>query len=141
MTVEKLAENFHSHASAYGLVKDRFGRAALNSRESGIIRWPLSLAIRILRFSEIFFLLASGAVDRPDPERLTPARIWARDSGDDRDRTGNLRLAKPALSQLSYVPGPPGKSEISDLRSQISKWARVDSDYRPHAYQACALTN
>ena len=24
--------------------------------------------------------------------------------GDDRDRTGNLRLAKPALSQLSYVP-------------------------------------
>jgi hypothetical protein len=25
-------------------------------------------------------------------------------SGDDRDRTGNLRLAKPALSQLSYVP-------------------------------------
>ena len=26
-------------------------------------------------------------------------------SGDDRGRTGNLRLAKPALSQLSYVPG------------------------------------
>lgn len=26
-------------------------------------------------------------------------------TGDDRDRTGNLRLAKPALSQLSYVPG------------------------------------
>ncbi len=26
--------------------------------------------------------------------------------GDDRDRTGNLRLAKPALSQLSYVPEP-----------------------------------
>jgi hypothetical protein len=25
--------------------------------------------------------------------------------GDDRDRTDNLRLAKPALSQLSYVPG------------------------------------
>jgi hypothetical protein len=28
------------------------------------------------------------------------------DGGDDRDRTGDLRLAKPALSQLSYVPGP-----------------------------------
>ena len=27
-----------------------------------------------------------------------------RNCGDDRDRTGNLRLAKPALSQLSYVP-------------------------------------
>ena len=25
--------------------------------------------------------------------------------GDSRDRTGNLRLAKPALSQLSYIPG------------------------------------
>ena len=27
-----------------------------------------------------------------------------RADGDDRDRTGNLRLAKPALSQLSYIP-------------------------------------
>jgi hypothetical protein len=50
--------------------------------------------------------------------------------GDDRARTDNLRLAKPALSQLSYVPGPvnlesriwdlkstngPGKSRTSDL--------------------------
>jgi hypothetical protein len=25
-------------------------------------------------------------------------------NGDDRDRTGNLWLAKPTLSQLSYVP-------------------------------------
>ncbi len=25
--------------------------------------------------------------------------------GDDRDRTDDLRLAKPALSQLSYIPG------------------------------------
>ena len=24
--------------------------------------------------------------------------------GDNRDRTGDLRLAKPALSQLSYIP-------------------------------------
>jgi hypothetical protein len=30
--------------------------------------------------------------------------IFHHDYGDDRDRTGNLRLAKPALSQLSYVP-------------------------------------
>jgi hypothetical protein len=65
----------------------------------------LSLAIRILRFSENFFLLAAGSGGRPDPERRTRPRARARDSGDDRDRTGNLRLAKPALSQLSYVPG------------------------------------
>jgi hypothetical protein len=31
-------------------------------------------------------------------------RARVRHGGDDRDRTGNLRLAKPALSQLSYVP-------------------------------------
>ena len=28
----------------------------------------------------------------------------SRKNGDDRGRTDNLRLAKPALSQLSYVP-------------------------------------
>jgi hypothetical protein len=27
------------------------------------------------------------------------------ENGDDRDRTDNLRLARAALSQLSYVPG------------------------------------
>jgi hypothetical protein len=47
--------------------------------------------------------------------------------GDDRDRTGNLRLAKPALSQLSYVPlnasvvgvlgFEPRTSALSELRS------------------------
>jgi hypothetical protein len=31
--------------------------------------------------------------------------LYAKINGDDRARTGNLRLAKPALSQLSYVPG------------------------------------
>ena len=47
-----------------------------------------------------------------------------------RDRTDDLLLAKQALSQLSYGPG-----------STTGKWwAWVDSNYRPHAYQACALT-
>ena len=88
-------------------------------------------------------------------------------TGDDRARTGNLRLAKPALSQLSYVPrtqytrfcdqglpriwdGSP-QYRIRDhsrmtvrpnpIANQSQEWARVDSNYRPHAYQACALTN
>ena len=43
-----------------------------------------------------------------------------------RDRTDDLLLAKQALSQLSY--GPAGW------------WAWVELNYRPHAYQACALT-
>ena len=48
--------------------------------------------------------------------------------GADRDRTDDLRLAKPALSQLSYSPGGG------------SRWARAELNCRPHAYQACALT-
>ena len=47
-------------------------------------------------------------------------------SGAERDRTDDLRLAKPALSQLSYSPD--------------EWWARADLNCRPHAYQACALT-
>ena len=41
-------------------------------------------------------------------------------NGDDGTRTHDFRLAKAALSQLSYVPGHPAtrdlKSEISNLR-------------------------
>jgi hypothetical protein len=37
-------------------------------------------------------------------------------NGDDRDRTGNLWLAKPTLSQLSYVPVP-AKREIPNPKS------------------------
>lgn len=36
-----------------------------------------------------------------------PIEVGQASSGDDRDRTGNLRLAKAALSQLSYVPPQP----------------------------------
>ena len=38
-------------------------------------------------------------------------------NGDDRDRTGNLRLAKPALSQLSYVP----EHDFVEIRSTKSE--------------------
>jgi hypothetical protein len=55
--------------------------------------------------------------------------------GDDRARTGNLRLAKPALSQLSYVP-------LSVLPFLLAaNWAREDSNLRPRPYQGRALTN
>ena len=51
--------------------------------------------------------------------------------GADRDRTDDLKLAKLALSQLSYGPD----------RVRREWWAREDLNFRPHAYQACALTN
>ena len=45
----------------------------------------------------------------------------------DRDRTGDPLLAKQVLSQLSYGPK--------------LWWAREDLNFRPHAYQARALTS
>ena len=51
--------------------------------------------------------------------------------GASRDRTDDLKLAKLALSQLSYGP-------VFTVRVW---WAREDLNLRPHAYQACALTS
>ena len=49
--------------------------------------------------------------------------------GADRDRTGDPLLAKQVLSQLSYSP------------TQRKWWAWVESNYRPHPYQGCALAS
>ena len=68
-----------------------------------------------------------------------------------RDRTDDLLLAKQALSQLSYGPSGYRGSEVSneeeparliagDYRS-LKWWAWEDLNFRPHAYQARALTN
>ena len=48
--------------------------------------------------------------------------------GANRDRTGDLLLAKQALSQLSYGPS-------------IGWWVWEELHPRPHPYQGCALTN
>ncbi len=65
------------------------------------------------------------AVLQPPFRPLRPKR-----SGDDRDRTGNLRVANAALSQLSYVPGTlgalgfePRTSALSGLRSNQLSYA------------------
>ena len=43
------------------------------------------------------------------PQRAT---IVAKNGGDNRNRTGDLLLAKQALSQLSYTPGNGGPGRI-----------------------------
>ena len=71
-----------------------------------------------------------------------------------RDRTDDLLLAKQALSQLSYGPfGAPAfaKATAGNLRYGMACrpkprrgegwWAWEDLNFRPHAYQARALTN
>ena len=59
----------------------------------------------------------------------SPASSFPADGGDERARTADLLRARQALSQLSYIP----------LRV-FRWWAWIDSNDRPHAYQACALT-
>src|SRR5215471_15429962 len=72
------------------------------------------------------------------PEGNTTSR-FRQYRGADRDRTDDLRLAKPALSQLSYSPGCRFRLERPTYRPPV-RWARAELNCRPHAYQACALT-
>lgn len=73
-----------------------------------------------------------------------------RAGGARRDRTDDLMLAKHALSQLSYGPGrrtddrarrTGGTSSCPPWSVVRPWWAWEDSNFRPHAYQARALTN
>ena len=56
-------------------------------------------------------------------------------------------LAKHALSQLSYGPYPGTSSTeiltnlLPQLEDEKKWWAWEDLNFRPHAYQARALTN
>lgn len=78
-----------------------------------------------------FFLFSSPS---QNPASNAKCSNQMRDSsGDDRDRTGNLRLAKPALSQLSYVPKR--KSE-----ARMSKSAKPGSDIRASDLSAIGRT-
>ncbi len=43
-----------------------------------------------------------------------------------------LPHATPALAQTTHA--------IEVAHVEVQQWAWVDSNYRPHAYQACALT-
>ena len=68
--------------------------------------------------------------------------------GADRDRTDDPLLAKQVLSQLSYsprvTPNPTHTPWLIALTPQglgQPWWVWLDLNQRPHAYQACALTN
>ena len=54
------------------------------------------------------------------------------------------RTSCPAIrAQLSWPPAPSIDSLDRSIwlrQTGLEWWARVDSNYRPHAYQACALT-
>ena len=67
------------------------------------------------------------------PKRPKPDGETNEVGGAGRDRTDDLLLAKQALSQLSYGPVLNGAG--------AKWWAWEDLNFRPHAYQARALTN
>ena len=80
---------------------------------------------------------ARDALEAPRILYVRPSKRWGSrvhhgSGGGERDRTDDLLLAKQALSQLSYTP--------SSLRG-VGWWAWEDLNFRPHAYQARALTN
>ncbi len=77
---------------------------------------------------ETLRLLLKGRSLAQNREASTFEQLLEEDGGADRDRTGDPLLAKQVLSQLSYSP-------------MEGWWAWVDSNYRPHPYQGCALTN
>ena len=72
-------------------------------------------------------------------ERLAPLAV----GGASRDRTDDLKLAKLALSQLSYGPGQPDPPLVRQRNPAPARnwWAWKELNFRPHAYQARALTN
>jgi hypothetical protein len=89
-------------------------------------------AIQIQMHGRAFGARALQARSFADQPRRRSKTFHSRLGGARRDRTDDLLLAKQALSQLSYGPG----------RDSLGRWwAWEDSNFRPHAYQARALTN
>ena len=80
------------------------------------------------------FIFHGRAIHGRASKRLPADRITA--GGARRNRTDDLLLAKQALSQLSY--GPARRGYPAEAREW---WAWEDLNFRPHAYQARALTN
>jgi hypothetical protein len=92
------------------------------------------------RLSENFEALPRAARrPRPSPKTRRDVARELEPGGADRDRTDDLRLAKPALSQLSYSPGLVGQgrvelptSRLSGVRSNhLSYWPGGGQSYWP----------
>ena len=84
---------------------------------------------------DIFETIGSSKIPSSDRTLVrTKRQVAFQVGGANRDRTGDLLLAKQALSQLSYGPA-------RQFRASVDWWAREDLNFRPHAYQARALTS
>ena|SRR6185436_14578143 len=114
---------------AYPASRIRLSMSVRDEFRASRAKWP--------RHFEARFAKLYGR--RARVERTVPLSDSGGDSG---ARTRSLRLAKPALSQLSYIPEGLGGIRMARIdREPGAWWAWVDSNHPPHAYQACALTN
>ena len=84
--------------------------------------------LKALHFSKLYFF-RMRCLGRPSRMSCSESR----NGGASRNRTDDILLAKQTLYQLSYGP-------LQD-QCKWKWWARADSNCRPHAYQACALTD
>jgi hypothetical protein len=94
------------------------------------------------RFLEPIHNVKEGP-NAPDPpaNRRNSDLHLLESGGASRDRTDDLKLAKLALSQLSYGPDLANVRKVrTDVRATAPWWAEKELNLRPHAYQACALT-
>ena len=89
-----------------------------------------------LRTCARFRIRRQGGCSTSSRLALEVPKFLMRDGGAERDRTVDPLLAKQVLSQLSYSP-----IAMSITMREKRWWAWVDSNYRPHPYQGCALTN
>ena len=103
-------------------------------KPGGQIRGPDLTCFQIgsRRSSKQRKLKLSAAKTRSDLETVNE-NLPRSYGGAERDRTVDPLLAKQVLSQLSYSPTWAPAAKLW--------WAWVDSNYRPHPYQGCALTN
>jgi hypothetical protein len=92
---------------------------------------------RLKQGSNLLAIQTLPKVRYPDclDTQLQAALTNQNNGGAEEDRTPDPLLAKQVLSQLSYSPIPLPHCFEAEW------WAWVDSNYRPHPYQGCALTN
>lgn len=124
------------------------------------LKTPGSLQINLLFTMYAEHASSSKADAKPLflQKTITVSLDTNRFGGAERDRTADPLLAKQVLSQLSYSPIQldtqwiaPSARQQNRIRSLPARqaiaqkgegwWAREDLNFRPHAYQACALTN
>ncbi len=89
-----------------------------------------------------FLLVGAGKPEVRRLRRKTRETSGPKDrGGGEGTRTPDPLLAKQVLCQLSYTPTTAEGASSQCRSTQSAWWAWEDLNFRPHAYQACALAS